>query len=309
MAAERITNEGLSLVGRGKIAENTMSTRISDAIANFFGVNEYRGETGEIQQNRVAEYQTLKEQLGYMRGFDSGYKQGYAEAQFAQFVAEEVVTTVATLGVSAILSSARITAAVGRAGVQGMRLGGKILGRSAYRSMLQSGVGRTLTKTGYGGIRGLALARTSRAANLLSRDMFSAGRMAGVDGRMVAQLPNRPTGIYGGGGGPRVRSIYEDGTRVYQGQQPPRISGPNSAAQGPHSVLRWDNVNNRVYQAREFNSAGHPIRDIDFTSPTYPNGIPRPDHLPPPHQHSWFINDPLVGPRSGFRRGGPELLW
>lgn len=108
---------------------------------------------------------------------------------------------------------------------------------------------------------------------------------------------------------PRVRSAYPDGTKVYQGEQPPKIMGPDPAAQGSHSVLRYDTVNGRVYQAREFNEAGHPIRDVDFTSPTYPNGLPRPDHLPPPHQHSWFVNDPAIGPRSNFRRGAPELFF
>jgi hypothetical protein len=107
-------------------------------------------------------------------------------------------------------------------------------------------------------------------------------------------------------GGPQVHSIYKDGTKVLKGQQPPRIKGKDPSAQGPHSVLRNDTVNNRVYQAREFDAAGNPVRDIDFTNPTFPNGTPRPGHAGPPHQHRFNINDPNVGPRSGFKRGGPD---
>lgn len=109
-------------------------------------------------------------------------------------------------------------------------------------------------------------------------------------------------------GGPKVHSRYADGTPVLEGQQPPRISGPDPNAQGPHTVLRHDTVNNRTYQGREFDANQNPVRDVDFTSPTYPNGRPRPDHLPPPHQHKWEVNDPKVGPRSGFKRGGGEPL-
>jgi hypothetical protein len=108
--------------------------------------------------------------------------------------------------------------------------------------------------------------------------------------------------------GPRIRSRYADNTSVYEGQQPPRIKGSDPAAQGAHSVLRHDTVNNRIYQAREFDAAGHPVRDIDFTNPTYPNGGPRPGHPGPPHQHRFFMNNPNVEPRSGFKRGGPELM-
>ena len=109
-------------------------------------------------------------------------------------------------------------------------------------------------------------------------------------------------------GGPAVRSVYSDDTRVLQGQQPPRIRGPEPSAQGPHSVLRRDSVNNRTYQAREFDAAGNPVRDVDFTNPTFPSGALRPGHPGPPHQHRFEINDPQVGPRSGYRRGGPEPM-
>jgi hypothetical protein len=106
----------------------------------------------------------------------------------------------------------------------------------------------------------------------------------------------------------RVHSIYQDGTFVYEGQQPARIAGPDPAAMGfPHSVLRWDMVNGRVYQAREFGAGGQPVRDVDFTNPTYPNGVPRRGHPGPPHQHRWIAVDPS-NPAAGFWRGVAEDL-
>jgi hypothetical protein len=104
----------------------------------------------------------------------------------------------------------------------------------------------------------------------------------------------------------RVHSVYADGTRVYEGQQPPRLGSPTSsfdpAANGaPHSVLRWDWVNNRVYQAREFGQGNVPLRDIDFTNPTFPNGTMRPGHPGPPHQHPWQPVDPN-NPAAGYWR-------
>lgn len=56
-----------------------------------------------------------------------------------------------------------------------------------------------------------------------------------------------------------------------------------------------DLKNNRIYQGREFDAAGKPVRDIDFTAPTFPNGTPRPVH-PIPHQHNWVEN-----PSGGMR--------
>ncbi len=106
----------------------------------------------------------------------------------------------------------------------------------------------------------------------------------------------------------RIHSQYADGTLVAKGQQPRRISSPDSSALGAHSVLRWDTINQRVYQAREFSAAGLPIRDVDMTSPTNANGQLRRDHLPPPHQHRFMINDRAVGVRSGFKRGTAEPL-
>jgi hypothetical protein len=93
---------------------------------------------------------------------------------------------------------------------------------------------------------------------------------------------------------------------VFEGQQPPRLGGPDPAAEGPHSTVRWDPTNERVYQTREFDANGNPVRDVDQTSPTYPNGNPRTDHPPAPHQHPWRVNDPAVGPKSGHKRGKGE---
>jgi hypothetical protein len=96
----------------------------------------------------------------------------------------------------------------------------------------------------------------------------------------------------GEGGGGKVHSVYADGVKVMEGQQPPRLGEAvaDPAAGGTaHTQLRMDNVNGRVYQGREFNAEGRPVRDIDFTAPTYPNGTPRPGH-PIPHQHLWVEN-------------------
>ncbi|NCR26919.1 MAG: hypothetical protein GPJ15_09745 [Microcystis aeruginosa G11-06] len=103
-----------------------------------------------------------------------------------------------------------------------------------------------------------------------------------------------------------VHSRYKDGTPVYKGEEPPRLgeAKPDPQAQGAHTLLRWDNINQRVYQGREFDGKGQPVRDIDFTSPTYPNGAPRPDHLPPPHQHRWLPN-PTGGTPSRSKKPEP----
>jgi len=105
---------------------------------------------------------------------------------------------------------------------------------------------------------------------------------------------------------PRVRSVYADGTRVYEGQQPPRLPAYNQsfdpAAQGaPHTALRRDTINGRTYQAREYGPGNTPLRDIDFTNPTYPNGTMRPGHPGPPHQHPWNPLNPN-NPGAGYIR-------
>jgi RHS repeat-associated protein len=113
-----------------------------------------------------------------------------------------------------------------------------------------------------------------------------------------------------GGASPEFHSVYGDGTLVPEGQQPPRIppgadpgSGQlNTPAEGAHTRLRLDpNQGNRVYQGREIDAAGHPVRDVDFTNPTYKSGHPRPGHPGPPHQHQWTPVDP-ANPKAGYRR-------
>lgn len=103
-----------------------------------------------------------------------------------------------------------------------------------------------------------------------------------------------------------IRSVYSDGLPVYDGQEPPRLPayhrGFDPAAGGtPHSVLRWDRINLRVYQAREYGQDNLPIRDVDFTNPTYPDGRMRPGHPGPPPQHPWFPVDPN-NPAAGYFR-------
>lgn len=58
-------------------------------------------------------------------------------------------------------------------------------------------------------------------------------------------------------------------------------------------------------QAREYGEGGVPVRDIDFTHPTYPNGTPRPDHTIP-EQHLYTSNDP-DNPRAGYKRCGQVI--
>lgn len=102
----------------------------------------------------------------------------------------------------------------------------------------------------------------------------------------------------------RVHSRYADGVAVFEGQQPPRITGPDPSAVGVlHSVIRWDHANGRVFQAREYTALGFPVRDLDFTNPTYPSGQLRAGHPGPPHQHLWTAVN-TANPAAGFRRGG-----
>jgi hypothetical protein len=134
----------------------------------------------------------------------------------------------------------------------------------------------------------------------------------GETGTLHETVPDKggPVGTQPGDRGPRYHSVYEDGQLVPEGAQPDRLpNGADPKAEGAHSRVRWDEATpsrsgegrGRVYQGREFDADGNPVRDIDFTSPTYPSGRPRPDHLPPPHQHEWLPNDP-ANPRAGYRR-------
>jgi hypothetical protein len=106
---------------------------------------------------------------------------------------------------------------------------------------------------------------------------------------------------------PPVHSRYPDGTPVHDGNQPGRIQGPDPAADGaPHTRVQWDTLNGRPYKAREYERGGVPVRDIDFTVPTFPNGRPRPGHRAP-EQHRWIPNDPS-NHAAGHKRGPGEPL-
>jgi len=104
----------------------------------------------------------------------------------------------------------------------------------------------------------------------------------------------------------RIHSRYQDGTPVYDGEEPPhldatRVPMPDPAAESvPHSRLRWDTINGRVYQSRQFRENGVPEHDIDFTRPVDPMGKLRPGH-PVPHKQRWHEN--ITGnPQSGYKR-------
>jgi RHS repeat-associated protein len=131
-----------------------------------------------------------------------------------------------------------------------------------------------------------AVGGTSRVATAARLEGEGAAvNAARLEGEGAAAGSGGTSGTGLGPNGPRVHSRYADQTPAFEGQQPPRIKGPEPTAEGPHSVLRHDTVNNRTYQAREYDAAGNPVRDIDFTNPTYPNGTPRPGRPGPPHQH------------------------
>ncbi|WP_275630563.1 RHS repeat-associated core domain-containing protein [Pseudomonas sp. 273] len=74
---------------------------------------------------------------------------------------------------------------------------------------------------------------------------------------------------------------------------------PEPDAEGPHSQLgQKDGRNGKYDQAREFDVAGKPVRDIDFTD----HG--RPQNHANPHQHPYEPN-----PTGGTpRRGNPQPL-
>jgi RHS repeat-associated protein len=125
------------------------------------------------------------------------------------------------------------------------------------------------------------------------------GLEGGPNPHLYVRNPTRWSDPLGLQGCP-IHSRYPDGTPVYRSGRPGKIQGPDPAADGaPHTVLRWDDANNRVYKAREFGEGGVPVKDIDFTHPTFPNGTPRPDHVAP-EQHRWEPN-----PTGGTPRRGP----
>ena len=133
---------------------------------------------------------------------------------------------------------------------------------------------------------------TAKAVNKVS-DAAKVGEEIGDSAKAAGKMEERAKAVNEVGDAAKgVHSRYRDGTPVYKGHEPPRLgeAKPDPQAEGAHTLLRWDNVNQRVYQGREFDNKGQPVRDIDFTSPTFPNGTPRPDHLPPPHQHRWLPN-------------------
>ncbi|MEU0632857.1 hypothetical protein [Streptomyces sp. NPDC005989] len=108
------------------------------------------------------------------------------------------------------------------------------------------------------------------------------------------------------GDGRPIHSRYPDGSPVYEGEQPGKIRRPDPEATGPHTVIQRDAVNDRVYKAREYDDDGNPVRDIDFTHPTFRSGRPRPDHSTP-EEHLYIPNIP-GNPQAGFKRGKGQPL-
>ncbi len=153
---------------------------------------------------------------------------------------------------------------------------------------------------------GSALQRLSRALKNAKIKLKGRGKGTGT-GAQTVEVP-RPKEIKHERmevpPSPPMHSRYPDGTPVLKGQQPGKVTGPLSDE--PHSVVQWDKTNERVYKAREYGENGVPIRDIDFTHPTFPNGTPRPDHTTP-EQHIYIPNDPN-NPKAGYKRGKGQPL-
>jgi hypothetical protein len=73
------------------------------------------------------------------------------------------------------------------------------------------------------------------------------------------------------------------------------------AGTNPHTRLRRDTINKRIYQARTFGDDGVPLKDIDFTVPTRPDGTAWDNSIPVPHEQKWF--EVIPGrPSSGYKR-------
>ena len=109
-----------------------------------------------------------------------------------------------------------------------------------------------------------------------------------------------------------VKSAYPDRTKVYTNQKIPRLPyEPDPAAVDesgnpvPHTRLRIDPYNDRVYQGRTFDSSGTPVYDIDFTHPADPNGNVIRNHTPAPSWTRLGLANPAA-PRGGFKRVGPD---
>jgi len=162
--------------------------------------------------------------------------------------------------------------AVGGAGLTGYKIGSVI----SDVSRGESSVSEALSEHGPGIALGLA-----------------GGGVAKLGGKVVTGA------VAKGGNGPPIHSRYKDGTPVYEGQQPGKVKG--SISDSPHSVIKNDAVNNRIYKARTYDGNGVPVKDIDFTHPTFPNGTLRPNHTVP-EQHLYIQNIP-GNSRSGYKRG------
>jgi RHS repeat-associated protein len=191
---------------------------------------------------------------------------------------------------SAMYRGGSAAAEVTRAAISGVPPATAVVNvlKNEVKSEIQS---RIMDATGLSGIQSDlqskamdTLGVSSETVQVLSTMANIASSKGGGQGRGTGSGSSR-----GGGANPPIHSRYSDATPVFEGQQPPKlgVARPTPSAQGGHTQLRWDTVNGRLYQAREFNEAGQPVRDIDYTNPTYPSGAARPNHPPAPNQHPW----------------------
>ena len=96
------------------------------------------------------------------------------------------------------------------------------------------------------------------------------------------ELPPRP---FRSRRGYTPHSVCPDGTIVVIGDRPP-FAQPVPGI-GPHSVIRWDMRNTRIYGGKTFDCNGRPVVDWSATQITSSDGRPRPDHLPGPNHQFW----------------------
>jgi hypothetical protein len=183
------------------------------------------------------------------------------------------------------------------------------VGRGPIGEVIDAAVRRGLAVAAHD-ITGAVAKFYAGAAALMRKTAVETERVDGETGQTFDELGGQPAAeepIPAGRGQERIHSRYADGTPVYDSRRPGKIKEPDPAADGaPHTRLQWDAVNGRPYKAREYAQGGIPMRDIDFTIPTFPNGSPRPGHRAP-EQHRWIPNDP-GSPAAGYRRGPGEPL-
>jgi hypothetical protein len=104
-------------------------------------------------------------------------------------------------------------------------------------------------------------------------------------------------------------SIFADGTLVRNDEHPQRLPQPTWEYVKLHMGPRIEKrimQNGRVFQERYYNEKGYPVKDVDYTSPTFPDGRPFADHAEPDHEHLWIMKN-SEKPQDGWMRQGGDI--